>query len=108
MPFVKHTWNKSNKHCPNCGSMNGQDFIFFTNSKDYAKCFDCEWVGKVFHVNHYCPKCGCSKKIGIGEDGIKCYNCKWEGKANEFFQSKEEFINHQRSEKLKEILNDNR
>jgi len=40
LQLVKHTWNKYNKHCPKCGSMNGQDFVFITKDS-YAKCFDC-------------------------------------------------------------------
>jgi len=52
MPFVKHTWNKTNKHCPKCGSINGQDFHFATKDS-YAKCYDCNWVGDYFHIKNY-------------------------------------------------------
>ena len=104
LQLVKHTWNKYNKHCPKCGSMNGQDFVFITKDS-YAKCFDCGWTGDDWHVRHYCPKCS-SNKSAIFETFIRCMSCKWEGKPTKFFQSYEECVNNKRFKILDKILNE--
>jgi len=104
MPIVKHTWNKSNKHCPNCGSINGQDFHFLTKNS-YAKCFDCNWTGDYWHVKHYCPQCS-SNKVAVHEKFIKCMSCKCVDKPTGFFQSYEECVNNKRLKILDKIISE--
>lgn len=103
MPFVKHTWNKSNKHCPKCGLINGQDFHFL-NKDSKAKCFDCNWSGNYWHVKNYCPQC--SSTNTAYETFIKCQSCKWVGKPNEFFHSYEECVNNKRLKILDKIISE--